>query len=157
MSTRANIIISDGLEKLYFYRHSDGYPECTFEDLKEFCNRYKTRELRNNVSQSAGWLIIRGNKEYWSKPEDMKYMEWKVGAYEPTSELHGDIEYLYLIDLKAMILNCFEITKSCYKNGDYMEDLDEMEILTHTPIKSYYFGDMDKMANEIEMVAESRS
>lgn len=153
MSTRANIIISDEFEKLYFYRHSDGYPEHTFEDLKEFCNEYKIGRLRNNASQSAGWLVIRGHKEYWSKPEDMKYMKWKVGAYEPTSELHGDIEYLYLIDLNAMILNCFEITGSCYKDEDYMGDIDEMEILTHTPIKSYYFGDTDKTANKVEIVA----
>ena len=28
MSTRANIIIKDARTTLYFYRHSDGYPEC---------------------------------------------------------------------------------------------------------------------------------
>ena len=24
---------------------------------------------------------------------------WKVGAFEPTTEIHGDIQYLYVIDL----------------------------------------------------------
>ena len=27
MSTRANIILKDSYDKLYFYRHCDGYPE----------------------------------------------------------------------------------------------------------------------------------
>lgn len=29
---------------------------------------------------------------------------WKVGAYEPSTGIHGDIEYLYEIDLKAKAL-----------------------------------------------------
>jgi hypothetical protein len=27
--------------------------------------------------------------------------DWKVGAYEPTTAIHGDIEHLYVLDLSA--------------------------------------------------------
>ena len=36
-------------------------------------------------------------------PED-----WKVGAFEPTTGQHGDIEYLYTIDLIAEVITCSE-------------------------------------------------
>lgn len=122
MSTRANVIITDGYSKLYFYRHSDGYPEGTMPSLKKFLSYVKSGKIRNNVSQSAGWLIIIGAEEYkghhlegdaWlelSEEQEKEYQnkiptvpkDWKVGAYEPTSGIHGDIEYLYVIDLTEM-------------------------------------------------------
>lgn len=94
MSTRCNVIIKDDYTTLYFYRHSDGYPDCTLESLKEFVKGYTEKRLRLDAMQSAGWLIIHGQLEYGTLPTD-----WKVGAYEPTSDTHGDIEYLYTIDL----------------------------------------------------------
>ncbi len=114
MSTRANILIKDEDGMLYFYRHSDGYPESTGEDLKEFVKGYQTGAMRLDLGQSAGWLIIRGHKEYFGEnqtftgspnPLDRSY-GWKVGAYEPTTDIHGDIDYLYTIDLENKILSC---------------------------------------------------
>lgn len=109
MSTRCNVIIKDNSDKLYFYRHSDGYPEGVAETLNAFMDRLKSGEIRNNVSQSAGWLIILGHEEYAENrklyPE---HSSWKVGAYEPTTALHGDIEFLYEIDLKAKTLKGWE-------------------------------------------------
>ena len=105
MSTRANIIFRDADSELIFYRHSDGYPEVTGEDLKTFVQGYKST-LRNNVMQSAGWLIVQG----YLDPSYKKYraggvgMGWKVGAYEPTNQLHGDVEYIYTIDLVNGVL-----------------------------------------------------
>lgn len=99
MSTRANIIIKDLYTKLYFYRHSDGYPECTGESLKEFCKGYTSGKLRDNASQSAGHLIIQGNREYSeSGLLNSDCMSWKVGAYEPTDGLHSDVNFVYIID-----------------------------------------------------------
>jgi hypothetical protein len=119
MSTRANIILKDGDSRLFFYRHSDGYPEGTKPTLDIFCNLIKTGKIRNNLSQCAGWLILLGAVEYQSLPADLfsgdtgmsKYdkadealakfvpLDWKVGAYEPTDGIHGDIEYLYIVDV----------------------------------------------------------
>lgn len=103
MSTRANVIIKDDQCTLYFYRHSDGYPECCGLDLKEFVKGY-SEHLRSNACQSAGHLILRGHAEY--KKEDLlgDGMGWKVGAYEPTDSIHGDVEYIYVIDLDKGVL-----------------------------------------------------
>jgi len=114
MSTRANIIIKDEYEELIFYRHSDGYPEGTMPTLKKFLNLVKSGKIRDDASQAAGWLIIIGHEEYLkdfrgeTKPfgtklfnsENDRLSDWKVGAYEPTSQIHGDIEYLYTVDLE---------------------------------------------------------
>jgi len=95
MSTRANIIIQDNYDKLYFYRHSDGYPDGTLPTLNQFLEKVKSGEIRNNTSQAAGWLIVIGHEEYKEYQPD-----WKVGAYEPTTGIHGDVEYIYTIDLE---------------------------------------------------------
>ncbi len=120
MSTRTNIILKEGNEQLFFYRHSDGYPEGVAPTLNKFIELLRTNKIRNNLSQSAGWLIILGaaeyntNKDYrnkdYGKPLNTPIrdflpngenngMDWKVGAYEPTTGIHGDIEFLYEIDL----------------------------------------------------------
>ena len=107
MSTRANIIITDSYgDKLIFYRHSDGYPEGTMPTLEKFLDLVKEKKIRDNVEQAAGWLIIIGHAEYNTPeniyPEDLKDLfDWKVGAYEPSIHIHGDIEWLYTIDLSA--------------------------------------------------------
>ena len=99
MSTRANIIIKDDYKQLWFYRHSDGYPDGTLPTLNKFLDLVKSGKIRSNVSQAAGWLIIIGAEEYAQEKIDYEHTRWKVGAYEPTTGQHGDIEYLYTIDL----------------------------------------------------------
>lgn len=121
MSTRANIIIKDQYNTLYFYRHSDGYPGRTGADLIEFVKDYQSGAMRLAAMQSAGWLIVRGHFEYKSaEPEydrpattgprpnvkENRFSAWKVGAYEPTTEIHGDVEYVYTIDLVEQTLSC---------------------------------------------------
>ena len=102
MSTRANVIIKDANTTLYFYRHSDGYPDHCGKDLVEFVKDYgKNGIMRSNATQSAGWLIIRGHQEYLKSGfTNHPGYAWKVGAYEPTSDIHGDVEYIYTIDLQ---------------------------------------------------------
>jgi len=111
MSTRANVIITTKDETLIFYRHSDGYPECAGKDLAEFVQPYLTGAMRDSVMQSAGWLIILGHAEYASgqstlAPTSDKFSGWKCGAYEPTTCLHGDVEYVYIIHLDDKTLEC---------------------------------------------------
>jgi len=119
MSTRANIILKEGNNSLYFYRHSDGYPKGTMPTLNKFIGWLKAGKIRNCLQQGSGWLIVLGALEYNTIPEHETEKEtihgreyinvnfdtmkepkdWKVGAYEPTTCIHGDIEYLYTIDL----------------------------------------------------------
>ena len=103
MSTRANIIIKDNSDKLFFYRHSDGYPEGTMPQLEKFMSWVKEGKIRDNVGQAAGWLIMLGNAEYESgvEPGSDGVSGWKVGAFEPTTGIHGDVEYIYTIDLES--------------------------------------------------------
>jgi len=123
MSTRANIIIEDGYDKLYFYRHSDGYPSGVKESLDRFVDMVRNGSIRNNVVQASGWLILIGAAEY-DYNHDIEsneygrelntgiqdllskngkgYSDWKVGAYEPTTEIHGDIDHLYVVNLQEI-------------------------------------------------------
>lgn len=126
MSTRANVIIKDKYDKLWFYRHSDGYPEGALPTLKKFMKWVKDGKIRDNVSQSSGWLVILGAEEYkgahiirkekiyedLTPEQEEEYkdkissipLDWKVGAYEPTEGQHGDIEFLYTLDLEKKII-----------------------------------------------------
>ena len=112
MSTRANIIIQDRDEKLWFYRHSDGYPKGAMPTLHKFMEWVRTGQIRRNVVQASGWLVLLGAKEYENlamEPSDANRHDWKCGAYEPTSGRHGDIEYLYELDLATREIRCFKV------------------------------------------------
>lgn len=144
MSTRANVIIKDSYDTLYFYRHSDGYPEGTRPTLDRFVELITMGILRDNAQQSAGHLIVMGAMEYshtylneieknkanpksYYKPEgyyndlsgdgaDYKPNTWKVGAYEPTTNVHGDIEWLYIIDLEEKSITQVHISSKQWKS-----------------------------------------
>lgn len=127
MSTRANVIIKSNNERLFFYKHSDGYPDGMLPQLNLFLKWVKEKKIRDNVQQAAGWLIIIGALEYntipfceFDKPsysgnigygkidtiKDPK--DWKCGSFEPTTGIHGDIDYLYIIDLSKKTIKCYE-------------------------------------------------
>ena len=100
MSTRANIKVVDEFDELWFYRHSDGYPEGAMPTLEKFLDLVRSGKIRDNLGQACGHLIVLGRQEYLEKDLlNNKYMDWKVGAIEPTTGQHGDVEYLYTIDL----------------------------------------------------------
>ena len=124
MSTRCQVVIEDGRQdKLWFYRHSDGYPEGVLPTLEKFMTWVKEGKIRNNVEQASGWLILIGAQEYrtvhrWLTPDNEERLktldeimapgtkgEWKVGAYEPSiPEEHEDIEYLYTLNLEKLTI-----------------------------------------------------
>ena len=112
MSTRANIKVQDATGELWFYRHSDGYPAVATQTLNKFMTLLNEGKIRDNLTQASGWLIRLGASEY-DVPElpdelDTGY-SWKVGSIEPTTGQHGDIEYLYTIDLPSKTLMVKEI------------------------------------------------
>jgi hypothetical protein len=112
LSTRANVIITDGWDELIYYRHSDGYPAGTLPSLNRFLNLVKQGKIRDNTDQAAGWLILIGADEYGVTLHDGHIapnnlgagLQWKIGAFEPTTDLHGDIEHLYVVDLEAKLI-----------------------------------------------------
>ena len=107
MSTRANIIITDGHNELIFYRHCDGYPDGTLPSLNQFLDLVKTGKIRDNTSQAAGWLILLGNTELKTllAGRESDLTNWQCGAYEPTTEIHGDIAFLYVVDLQTKTIH----------------------------------------------------
>ncbi len=127
MSTRSNIVIVDGYDTLWFYRHSDGYPSVTGESLKTFLRWVLDGKIRDNANQAAGWLVLLGASEYNERydadshkhvPKDdllsprspADGFSWKCGAYEPTGGCHGYIEFAYVVDLQAKEIRCYRPT-----------------------------------------------
>jgi hypothetical protein len=123
MSTRANIILRDGSDELFFYRHSDGYPDGALPTLKEFMGYIAAGTIRNNLGQCAGWLILIGAREYqeYNLPDVTVPVQWKCGSIEPTTGIHGDIQYLYVLDIGRLTIS----VKTPYwnKDGYFMESL----------------------------------
>ena len=131
MSTRCNVIVKDAYGHLVFYRHCDGYPEGVKDTLLTFMERVENGVYRDNVEQSAGWLVVLGYEEY----KDIRdFDSWEVGAYEPSVGIHGDIEYLYVLDLETRLVHVgtanLEGWETSYKpwpvlTRDYQEDGEE--------------------------------
>jgi hypothetical protein len=137
MSTRSQVIIVSGesfsgdeIDEMWFYRHSDGYPSGNMPQLYKFMKWREEGRIRDNVEQSCGWLVLIGAEEYdymWSdsgeklkkkkitEPSHDSFSGWKCGAYEPCPcrTNHGDIEWLYTIDIKenSIIITNFDKTK----------------------------------------------
>ena len=82
MSTRANVIVKKGDRKLIFYRHCDGYPDGLGEELK------------NCIA---------------SNPVDTLFNIIENCNLELTNSVHGDIEYLYILDLGDTTLNYIKV------------------------------------------------
>ena len=154
MSTRANIVVTEShtwdnetyTDYLYFYRHSDGYPDGALPLLKKALEGLKSNHLRDNISQFAGWLIVLGAIEYANIPEckieihelgfpkyddnlasvkfnEDKFSGWKVGSIEPTTALHGDIEWLYVIDLNKKEIKYMEVGYGATEKSESDEEL----------------------------------
>ena len=127
MSTRANIKISDDWDSLWFYRHSDGYPSGVRKTLRKFIGWVVEGRIRADAGQASGWLIIIGNQEYDAGQEPKEedgIFGWKVGAYEPTSGKHGDIAYLYDINLSEKTIKINDDTYSFEQYLDHEIEVD---------------------------------
>ena len=107
MSTRANVVIKKTTENgnvsyAQLYHHHDGYCSGVGKDLSDYMAEIevmpyeeKKKVLEDPVSL-AKWLS-----------HDARHDEYE---YEGTSViLHGDIEYLYVIDLTTETITCYSI------------------------------------------------
>ena len=64
MSTRSNIVLKDGHDEMWFYRHSDGYPEGAMPLIAKFVEWVNKGKIRSHPGQSAGCLVALGMREY---------------------------------------------------------------------------------------------
>ena len=72
------------------YHHCDGYPEGIGRDLKQFLHAKKwwfASEIANDLIKQRGI---------------------KDDGYEVTTCVHGDEEYIYVIDCDKKTLKCYE-------------------------------------------------
>ena len=100
MATRCNIQINDQNTEIWLYRHYDGYPECTGDELEEV--------LKDVKPESAGQLAELLVHNF---PSD----------YEYTTGQHGDIEYLYQIYVGDfdVVMHTFYLPIGPDLNGNY--------------------------------------
>lgn len=100
MGTRCNVLVTDssGENKVWLYRHWDGYPSHTGADLA----RVLRLALTEGPMKSGGCyapelaaFVLKEGEQYEETP-----FRKASSAYEYTSGEHGDIEYLYAIRVR---------------------------------------------------------
>lgn len=97
MSTRANVVIKKkGHKSVILYHHSDGYPEGVGKGLSFYFDEIYAREDKEEIISTPENLA----KFLTDKRHDDEY------EYAPC--LHGDIEYLYIIDLSIPSVTCYD-------------------------------------------------
>jgi hypothetical protein len=105
MSTRANIVIkkttnNDKVKYYQLYHHCDGYFEGVGCDLQNIMNKVMEESADNR-------------KDILSSPLSLAV---HISEYDESFEiegehlnLHGDIEYLYVIDINAQTITCYSV------------------------------------------------
>jgi hypothetical protein len=84
MATRTNIVIELGSSRLYLYRHWDGYPAETGGDLVN-----KLSASGRNPTKFLASLM--------AEMDEATSYRAASHVYEVTSDLHGDIEWIYVV------------------------------------------------------------
>lgn len=92
MSTRASIRIVEAAGQILLYHHHDGYPEGVGAELKKF--------LAENV---RGWW----DPEAIASGLATMKNDYGRYPYECAICLHGDEEYVYVIDCEKKTLTCY--------------------------------------------------
>lgn len=113
MSTRANIVIknksNDGksltsVKYVQVYHHCDGYPKGVGEEIRELLHKRFVEEQNKDISVDSLYkMLIETNTDEMCPEYRLDTATndiWKV-------RLHGDIEYLYVIDIDEESVFCY--------------------------------------------------
>lgn len=112
MSTRCNIIIKSDYNnnRIYLYHHHDGYPEFVGALLQDFL------KIRTSNPWVGSWdylgianTLVKYGIKYNTRNHEGYISERTDDEYEITDGLHGDVEFVYIINCKARTLRCYEI------------------------------------------------
>ena len=103
MSTRAQIKCKNSEDNIYIYKHSDGYPKGVLPVLEKFVHDF-VKERGDDEPYFLAQLIrhfaiadYKREKNDHSSPYGTSgFLGWGLDCKE-----HGDIEYLYEVDLKT--------------------------------------------------------
>ena len=106
MSTRCHIIIKKNNDEAFVYRHHDGYPDGAGEDLQAFINNNKD------------------NIDNWSCNDfAAKLSKWDYEFEFENRGIHGDEDYIYIIDLDIKFIGCYKVPNSM----EATYDVDKLE------------------------------
>ena len=115
MSTRCNVAIVAGGYKVMVYRHCDGVPTNLKYDLDRIVKWLREERIPEHPGAVASWLIFLGidgmrfrkftrNKETYeiepNRPNRFSVpdSETSPGLYRITRDIHGDIDFFYVVD-----------------------------------------------------------
>lgn len=101
MSTRANIVLQEKGSTLWLYHHFDGYPAYLGKKLMDIMLQHQ-RDY-SDIFDIANEMIK-------DKEDD---------DFEITKGQHGDIAYLYLIDIPDKKISCLRPDESLLKSVKY--------------------------------------
>lgn len=112
MSTRAQIKIKD--YPVMIYKHSDGYPEGVLPTVKPYMRKFVNNRGNDKEYAIARLMMHFGvvDKEWREKmhrENPNMFSEESFVGYGLTTELHGDIEYLYIIDLEIKSIEVVDV------------------------------------------------
>ena len=99
MSTRCNIIIREGKDKILLYHHHDGYPEGVGKDLLNYMQK-TCDEHRGVCAESVARELVKNETSRTGLNDN---------GYVPAICIHYDIEYLYEIDTDRCTLRCWSV------------------------------------------------
>lgn len=102
MSTRASVIVKDANDKLFFYQHSDGYPDGLGKTLVEFLESDKAKKQKYDLEYFAGVMLMEVNRDYIEN-------NLSLPDLVPALGLHGDESYQYIIDVDNFILETIKL------------------------------------------------
>lgn len=115
MSTRAHVIIKKkGEDDVYVYHHCDGYPDGVGEDLKRF------------IIEEGGADRPKGFAKLLNDWDD---------SFRIDDGLHGDEEYIYVIDLDEKIIKGYGIW-----GDEYYEAVENGDIEVHREFEFVFNG-----------------
>lgn len=129
MSTRSQIKVKGS--EVMIYKHSDGYPEGVIPVLKPILERFVAE--RGNEPDYALAQIMRAfarhDEEYRKKrleeaeDEIVKnmYKQPRMTGWGLDTVRHGDIEYLYKVDLEERVIYVLDVWNKKYIDRIYLE------------------------------------
>ena len=104
MATRCTIKIISDSDIQYFYHHWDGYPKGVGYDI-------------------FNYLSIKDNWNFYEIVKDMN--SGFVGddpTYDPSEGIHGDENYIYVIDCKQKKFTCYKNEKLTWNECDIFKE-----------------------------------
>lgn len=108
MSTRANIkIVGESGQTTFLYRHCDGYPSGLGDELADFISN-QCYELDDVDEGEPVDTDDYARKIILELGDDIEF----------TTDIHGDIAYLYVIDLVEKDYSMYKVTYDYSKGWD---------------------------------------